>query len=105
MLQQEVAARKREVRADYEVLVKAAWIKYGADIKQRVRHSEIVRPRHLVMWALRKRGHTSTMIAQVMRLDHSTVLHGEYKVDAKGWQNEAAALWQVRIPEAEEAYA
>lgn len=66
------------------------------DLRQRTRRPDIVRPRHIAIWIMHRRGGFSlNQIGAFFALDHSTVLHGVAKMDERIGDDELAHVKEM----------
>lgn len=95
-LKEEVSAR-----AEARILADRAMGLYGVNPFADTRMAEVVRARHLIMWLLRDKGYSLSIIAAAVgRGNHTTVLHGLRCVEERGLAEEAARLDQYQTDKA-----
>lgn len=95
-LKEEVSAR-----AEARVLADRAMDLYGVNPFADTKMVKVVRARHLIMWLLRDKGYSLSIIAAAVgRGNHTTVLHGLRCVEERGLAGEAARLDQYQTDKA-----
>lgn len=66
------------------------------ELRERTNRPEVVRPRHVAIWLMHRRGGFSLpQIGAFFRLHHTTVWHGVAKIDAMIEDDEISHVKQV----------